>query len=220
MTLSIISDNKIYSLPDENEIKNAVKICCGRCCTACESPVEYAWRKREVDLSHLVDIAIENELTHREKGIIKDIYFNDLSAADVAAKLSVTPAAVYSTLGRALEKLKKVLRYVVIYQQDYLGPVDTDSKVMKALDVLSAQRLPAPDPGSKLRNLREGRALSLTKVSEASGIGRQTLYRLEKGEKLPDAAEIISLCRLYNISPNQLLEEDNNEHNRKPCTAV
>ena len=36
--------------PSREEIKAAQLACCGRCCNQCESPAEYAWRKRDVDM--------------------------------------------------------------------------------------------------------------------------------------------------------------------------
>ena len=60
--------------PDEEEMKAAQLACCGRVCKECETPVAYAWRKREVDMALLREFAIENELTETEKNIVVQEY--------------------------------------------------------------------------------------------------------------------------------------------------
>ena len=61
-----------FTFPAREEIKAATNICCGRFCGSCETPVEYAWRARDVDMSALLDMAIENELTQAEQKAVAD----------------------------------------------------------------------------------------------------------------------------------------------------
>ena len=46
-----------FSFPTPEERRAAMCVCCGSHCPGCESPDDYAWRRRDVDLSVLADEA-------------------------------------------------------------------------------------------------------------------------------------------------------------------
>ena len=102
MIITIESVKADISLPSENEIRNAVKICCGRRCHACETPVEYAWRKRMIDLAYLLGLAVERDLTESEREYIKAVFYDGKTRAEVSAEKSVSPADVSAALSRAI----------------------------------------------------------------------------------------------------------------------
>lgn len=51
--------------------------------------------------------------------------------------------------------------------------------------------------GDRIRELREGRALTARVVAERLGIARATLYAWEAGDHQPDAAPLAALIALY-----------------------
>lgn len=57
-----------FSFPTPEERRAAMCVCCGSHCPGCESPDDYAWRRRDVDLSVLADEVIKTRLTPREAG--------------------------------------------------------------------------------------------------------------------------------------------------------
>ncbi len=126
MIFTINGKQTDISLPSEKEIRAAVKICCGRCCKACETPVEYAWKKRQTDLAKLLDMAIETELTDKEREYIKEVYFNEKSYSKVAEEKGVSASAVSAAAARAKAKLKRALEYVVVYQNELEGAQDVE----------------------------------------------------------------------------------------------
>lgn len=44
-----------FSFPTPEERRAAMCVCCGSHCPGCESPDDYAWRRRDVDLSVLAE---------------------------------------------------------------------------------------------------------------------------------------------------------------------
>lgn len=51
-----------FSFPTPEERRAAMCVCCGSHCPGCESPDDYAWRRRDVDLSVLTDEVIKQDL--------------------------------------------------------------------------------------------------------------------------------------------------------------
>ena len=90
--------------PDEDEMKAAQLACCGRACKECETPVAYAWRKREVDMALLLEFAIENELTENEKDIVTDRWYDSLSYSQIAEKRNISASTARVTSERAISK--------------------------------------------------------------------------------------------------------------------
>ena len=78
-------------------------------------------------------------------------------------------------------------------EEKIIAPDDTD-----ALDRRLAQRLAA---------LRTERNWSLDELSQATGISRATLSRLERGETSPTASLLGKLCSAYGMTMSRLLAE-------------
>ena len=62
--------------------------------------------------------------------------------------------------------------------------------------------------GEKLRTLRKRRGLTQKQVGQMLGVNRTHVTRLEKGEKTPHAAMIIKIARLFNVTADQLMMDE------------
>ena len=177
-------------------------MCCGRCCTACETPVEYAWRKRETDLADILGMAVERELTEKEREVIKDYYFGGLSGDEIARKECISRAAVSSAKKRAEKKLKRALYYLKVYMTGATGgEVYFDSEAA----VLAARQARGGPVGKRIADLRTAGGFTLEKAAALLGISVSRLSRLESGAALPDAEEIRRICAACGISYGELL---------------
>lgn len=206
MNNTIITEvTDISSYVGEEEIRAAVKACCGRCCNACESPFEYALRKRNIDLSELLDKAIENELSDNEKSVIKDIYYDNMSSAGVAEKRGISRSTVNATRLRAEKKLYSVLRYVKMYQQDFIGK-GCDDLLSQIAPVTYGKHCSGAGFPKNLRSERLSHNISIEKISDATGINPQRIRDFESGELLPDIAELKSLSIAFGTTPDRLLD--------------
>ena len=59
--------------------------------------------------------------------------------------------------------------------------------------------------GERLIELRKNKKLSQEEVAEKLGVSRQTISKWELDQSLPDFDKILPLCKLYNITSDELL---------------
>lgn len=195
--------------PSEEEMRTAQLLCCGRVCKECETPAAYALRKREVDLALLLEIAIENELTDKEKKVVQERWYNSLSLSDISRNFGVSPSAVKRTSDRALEKLERVLRYVVFYQRDITEESVVPSSVGRARVIASARKATADKMNLRLKNLRLGKGLSVEAVGKATGITSKRIEEIEKGDMLK-TDELIIFSDFFAVTTDYILKGENN----------
>lgn len=195
--------------PDEDEIRAAQLACCGRVCKECEAPAAYAWRKREVDMALLLEKAIENELTETERSIVEDVWYNSLSFSQIARNRGINPSAVKRTSERALERLEKVLKYVVFYQKNIMDESVIPVAVARARVIISARKTKSDDIGQRIRNLRLGQGLSLKIFSAATGISEKRIEEIEMGEMLI-TRELLVLSDYFAVTTDYILKGENN----------
>lgn len=198
-----------FSFPDEKETERAVKVCCGVCCNACETPVEYAWRKRKTDLAQLLSLAVERELTDREKAVIYDYYCGGMSLSEIGVKECLAKETVHAAKLRAEEKLRRALIYVKMYQQDEIAE-EKITPLNESFAIIRAQRARPLSLAGRLEAERVSRGLTLRKAGQASGIDFRRIGLFEKGKVLPDAEEIRALCLLYETTPDRMLDFERN----------
>lgn len=197
---------KLKCYPDEEEMKAAQLACCGRYCSACETPAEYAWRKREVDMALLLEKAIREELTETEREIITDFWFNSESLTRIAQKRGIKPPSVKGTLARAQEKIERALRYAVCYQQDVMSETIIPAVVGRARVIAAARNASGGDSGNRITRLRQSQSMSVEKLERATGILACRIERLESGCE-PTASELISLSEFFDVTTDFILKD-------------
>ena len=204
----------INAFPSREEMRVAQLLCCGRYCNQCETPAEYALRKRDVDMARILEIAIERELSENEKSVVADYWYNSLGLSQIAAKRGVTPAAVKSALDRAMEKLTNAMTYAVLYQQG-ISECSVEPLIAgRARAVVSARNGINGSCGERLYQLRESRALSLDAVSKAIYIPVHRLRALENNA-MPECDELISFSDLYGVTVDYILKGEINDEKQK-----
>lgn len=211
MKSNICEEDILFVYPDKNEIRAAQLACCGRCCTSCEAPAEYAWRKRSVDMSLLLEQAIENELSPIEKSAIKDRWLESLSVGEIALKRKISPAAVSATLKRAQEKLRRVLAYAVKYQNDTMSESVVPLVLGRAKAIAAARNYSGSSVAERLANLRRRENLSREAQSRATGIAASRLASIERGSAQPDLPELIALSGFFGVTTDYILKGENND---------
>ncbi len=199
MNIAINSREIDISLPSKEEIYKAVRVCCGRCCRACETPVEYAWRKRQTDLACLIGLAVERELSETEREYIKEIFWNQKLPGRVAAEKGVTPSAVSMSVSRAKSKIKKALEYVIIYQNELENPDDVSPLFENAFAIRYTAAKGADLPSS-LRGMRVRRGIPPETAAKALGIEKSRLSGIEDGEITPLPEEVLGICEICNVT--------------------
>lgn len=63
--------------------------------------------------------------------------------------------------------------------------------------------------GQKMRDIRKARKISVKQVMEYMGFeSTQAVYKWETGRCYPQADNLLALAKLYNVSPMELLVEE------------
>lgn len=193
------------SYPDEEEIRAAVRVCCGCNCSLAESPVEYAWRKRRILLGDLLNMAIAEILTDNERTFIRAYYYDGLDSTQISRKYSVSPQYARASISRAEKKLKQALGYAIMYIND------TDSRDIIPLSLRQAAYINASrkqDGGSfgeRLRQRRVSLGISLQSAANALGMNKYELKWFEQNKMKPDTDKLKQLCIFYSAEADTLL---------------
>jgi len=190
----------IFAYPSEEEMRAAQAVCCGRRCSACETPAAYAWRKRTVDMSLK---AMENELTVTERETLKAFWFETMPVGAIARLKGISSAAVSDTLARAQEKLKKALRYAVLYQYDTLDEETVLPLAFAGARAVAAARN-ARETGERLRGLRAAQGLSRSALAGATGLAQGRVKAIEEGKPVY-ARELALLSAFYGVTVDSLI---------------
>ncbi len=62
--------------------------------------------------------------------------------------------------------------------------------------------------GKKLHTLRKRDGLSQKQVSEILGVSESYVWKIEHGQKIPNAAMIIKIARLFEVSTDLLMLDE------------
>lgn len=207
------SENPQPFYPDKEEIKAAQLACCGRYCSACEAPAEYAWRKREVDMSLLLERAIRKELTEVEKSVVTLHWYEEKSITEISKINGTSVTAVKKTLTRAQEKLERVLGYAVCYQQNILSESVIPVIVGRAKVISAARNSPGGTTGVRIARLRQSQCLTVEALGYATGIKPLRIQKIEDGAQ-PDCSELVALSRFFSVTTDFILKGETNEENK------
>ena len=191
--------------PSEDEIKAAQRVCCGRCCNQCETPAEYAWRKREVDLSFLLEKAIKTELTDFEREVITGYWFDSKSVSQLAKSRGCNISLISKTLKNGEERLERVLRYVVMYQENLFEESAIPLILGRARAISAARNAEGGSSGERIKRLRKSQRIKQKKLARALGMKTERLRMLENGAE-PNIAELLNLSAFFKVSTDYILK--------------
>lgn len=173
-----------------------------------ESMAEYIYRRRTVDLSVLADAVIQNELTDKEREVITLHFFDRLSLSQIAEKLSINRATVSRTLERAQERIRQYLQYVVQYQYNLKNVTFLPLAVREAMVTAAARHRTTGSFAQRLVRARECEHISCAQLAQITQIAPERLARLESGDALPDADELLRIACFFGVTTDMLLKGD------------
>ncbi len=199
-----------FTYPTEQEIKAANAVCCGRNCKMCESPTEYAWRKRDVDMCELLRIAMAEQLSDTERKTLELHWFDGISIAEIARRIDINSSAVSRTLDRAERKLHSALRLAVLYQHNLeTQPELVPAAVERAAAIEASRRSRPRNFCEEIRKQRTVRNLSRSRAEKFIGLGKGRLAQLENGTSQPKIDEILMLAAFFGVTTDELLKGEN-----------
>ncbi len=62
--------------------------------------------------------------------------------------------------------------------------------------------------GEKLRTLRQRDGLTLRQLGDMLGVSNTFVLSIEQGKKVPNAAMILKIAEVFDVTPNQLMLDD------------
>lgn len=195
-----------FSFPTPEERQAAMCVCCGSHCPGCESPDDYAWRRRDVDLSALADEVIKTRLTPRERQVTEAYWFDGLTISTIAQKLGVCPSSVSRCLDKAQRKIYDALSFTVKYQHDIESVEFLPIAVRRALAVSAAKRYAPNTLGGRIKKLRCSENIGEQLLCDALGMQIRTLRMVENGEKEPTLHQLAQLAGFFGTTADYLLK--------------
>ncbi|MGN0544495.1 MAG: helix-turn-helix domain-containing protein [Acutalibacteraceae bacterium] len=195
-----------FSFPTPEERQAAMCVCCGSHCPGCESPDDYAWRRRDVDLSILTDDVIKTRLTQREREAVESYWFDGMTVSGIAARSGVCPSSVSRCLEKAQRKIYDALKYAVAYQHNIETVDFLPVAVRRALAVSAAKRFEAATLGERVKKLRCSENIGAQMLCEALGISPRVLRDIESGEKEPGLRLLTQLAGFFGVTADYLLK--------------
>ncbi len=202
-----------FIFPSEEEISAAQRACCGKNCTACETPAGYAWRKRDVDMALLLERAIRLELTDAERDAIIMHWYDNESISKIASNKGISPAAVTKTLNRAKEKLERVLSYTVCYQQNTFSESIIPLVIGRARVIAAARNAKGGTMGDRIARLRQSQCISHDSLSKVMGISASRLMKIEHGREM-NIREVISFSEFFDVSADFILKGETDDEKK------
>ena len=73
--------------------------------------------------------------------------------------------------------------------------------------------------GTKLADLRKRNGYSQEAPAEKMGVSRQAVSKWERGDSTPDTDTLIELAKLYSVSLDTLVGNEQNEEKKEPVTG-
>jgi len=193
-------ESALVAYPAQEEVQAAQRVCCGTVCSACESLVEYAWRRRDIDLAALLQLAIERELTPAQRELTVQHWLEGVSVNELAAQRGITPGTVSRQLKKSQDRLHRVLFYAVQYQQNLReGEAPLPLSVQRARAILAARRCAPERFSERLKNQRLTCNFSLKQAAGALEMPQKRLLALEEDRREPTLREAVALAAFYGI---------------------
>lgn len=168
-----------------------------------ETVDSYMLRQRKRELQQLVRKVIENELSDCDKTIVSMKWYRNMTTSEISEKLGIDR----STVSRHLEKINNTvyekLKYAIEYR--YGKNFSKQSElIIKSGDAYCCS-LNADEISERLKNLRTLNCLSISEVSELTGIKEKRLSELEKEGSSMNMTELKKLTVLFRCSSDYLI---------------
>ena len=90
----------------------------------------FVMASRRLMLSQLLERAVDEELTSVQRDIIRKLWYDGLSMAEISRQLGVAKSTVTRQTERAYDRLRTALKYVLMYQ--FENPSDTIQFIKEA----------------------------------------------------------------------------------------
>ncbi len=169
----------------------------------CETLDEFILRKRKIELNALVKKVLDNELSEKDKAIVRLHWYEGKSAKETAGILGIDK----STVSKRLDKINSIvydkLKYAIEYR--YGKQYSQESAIIIKCKNAFAFTAEPKSTGQRIKNLRLSQAMTLEDVSEMTGISPSKLQSLENCEKDATASNLAAIAAAFKTSTDYLI---------------
>ena len=195
--------NKINSF-SETDIENAAYAFSKWQGTLNESLDEYLLRKRKIELNCLLKKVIENELSDKDRMIVKHHWFEGLSITETASILKVDR----STISRRLDKINGIIydkmKYAVEYRygKDYSSSVSVIIKNTDALLLISENE---ESPAKRIMKLRKCQGFTVEDTGAMTGLGAKRIAEIENEIREISVKDIARIATAFRTTADYIV---------------
>lgn len=195
-----------FSFPSAEERKAAMCVCCGSHCPGCEAPDDYSWRRRDVDLSFLLDDVIEKRLTAKESETVKGFWYKRKTLTLMAKEQGICTSSVSRCLENAQKKIYDALNYTVMYQHNIESSEFLPIAVRRAFAILEAKHFEPVNLGERIKKLRCSENISETLLGQALGIPVKKIQAIESSAEQPTLSQLVNIAGFFKTTTDYLLK--------------
>lgn len=168
-----------------------------------ESVDEYLLRQRKAELNELVKEVIKNELSDHQKTIVNLRWYQNLTPSEIAQRLGLDR----STVSRQLDKINTIIYEKLKYAIEYRYGKSYSNKaklIIKNGDAYTCT-VKSSEISARVKGLRTEQCLSLSEVSELTGITSPRLCEIEKSGNKMTMPELKKLSVFYRCTSDYIL---------------
>lgn len=172
--------------------------------TQSETVDEYLLRKRKIELNCLLRKIIENELSEKDRKIVKHHWFEGLSVSQTAEILKVDR----STVSRRLEKINDMIYDKMKYAIEYRYGKDYSSSVrviIKNKDALFLIKEKADSPAERIMNLRKSQGFTIDDMKVMTGLSAKKIEEIENETREISLSDIMRIATAFRTTADYIV---------------
>lgn len=162
---------------------------------------DYILRKRKAELRQLVRKVIKNELSDLDKQMVVLHWYKGKSKTEIAEITGLDRSTIFRHFERINNTIYDKLKYAVEYR--FGNDFSLKADVLIKSDVKKSGKL--DDIEKRLQNLREKNFLSLSDVSQMTGISENRLSKIEQSGKEMTMIELKKLSSFFKVPTDYLV---------------
>lgn len=169
----------------------------------CEDIDDYLMRQRKADLNQLVKKVIENEFDDHDRMLVKLNWYQGIPKEEIAKLMGMSRSAVFRRLNKIIDILYDKLKYAIEYRYGSKNLAASPVLIKDCAADISGGKL--NDIGGRLKNLRTTQYLTVSDVTETTGISQRRLADLENNKAEITALELKKLALFYKVQTDYII---------------
>lgn len=169
-----------------------------------ENAEEYDKRIRKLKLLKIMKSIMENELNETQREIVRLHYLEFKSGEEIAGIYGINRSTVSRMIAKIENIFKENMKYVFEYSEMNIANDAPPIDISQAIAYITEQSAKTDLIGTRLKNLRRSKLLSLEQTALAVGLTTERLNAIEKSGKL-SVQELMKLIFFFSVNADQII---------------